>query len=79
MGTKNLAMLNVGVYKADKIGGKLPKWAGGGAAIYMLIMYLAISIHIPGLVPTGFTNLRISFEILLESTRFLKIVSIRFS
>ena len=38
-----------------------------------------VHIYVPGLVPTGFTDLRISFVILLAPTRLLKMMSKRLS
>ena len=61
MGTKNLARLYAGVCKADKIG------RNGGQPSTCCLCTLQFPYIIPGLVPTGFTNLRISFDILLES------------
>ena len=72
MGTKNLARLYVGVCKADKTD------RNGGQPSTCCLCTLQFPHIIPGLVPTGFTNLLISFDILLESTRFLKMASIRF-
>ena len=73
MGTKNLLRLYVVVCKAGKIGRN-----GGQPSTYCLCT-LQLQCIIPDLVPTGFTNLRISFDILLETIRFLKMVSIRIS
>ena len=63
--------LYVGVCKADKIG------RNGGS--HLLVVYVLAIYIIPELTFTGFINLRVSFDILLESTGFLKMVSIRFS
>ena len=73
MTTKNLARLYVGVCKADKIR------RNGGQPSTCCLYTLQFPYKIPGLVATSFTNLRISFDILLESTSFLKMVSTRFS
>ena len=73
MGTKNFPKLYVGVCKADKIG------RNEGQASTCYVCTLEFPYIIPGLVPTGFMNLRISFDILLESTSFLKMLPIRFS
>ena len=71
MGTKILARLYVGVCEADKIGQM------GGS--HLLVVYVLAIYIIPDLVFTGFTNFRISFDILFESTGFLKMMSTRFS
>ena len=73
MGTKNVASLYVVVCKADKIG------RNGRQTSTCSFSSLQFPYIILGLVPTGFTNLRIFFHILLQSTRFLKMLSIRFS
>ena len=63
MGTKNVARLYVGVCKAYKIG------QNGGELSTCCLCTLQFPYIIPSLVPTGFTNLHISFDILLK-TRF---------
>ena len=68
MGTKNLARLYVGVCKANKFSRN-----GGQPSIYCLCT-LQLPYIKPELVPTGFTDLSISFDVLLESTKFLKMV-----
>ena len=73
MGTKNLARLYVGVCKANKID------QNRGQPSTCCLCTLQFPYIIPGLVPTGFINLHISFGILPESPRFLKMVSICFS
>ena len=62
IGTKNLQRLYVGIYKPNKIG-----WNGGQLSTCCLCT-LQFPYIIPGLVPTGFTGLRISFYTVLEST-----------
>ena len=73
MGTKNVATLYEGICKADEIG------RNGGQLSTCCLCTLQFPYIMPGVVPTGFTVSSISFDILLESTRFLKMVSIRFS
>ena len=70
MVTKNLARLYVGVCKADKIG------ENRGQSSTCCLCTLIFP-YISGLAPNGFTDLHVSLDILLESTRFLKMVSIR--
>ena len=73
MGTKNFLMLYVRFFKANEIG------RNGGQPSTWLVMYFAKSMHITWPNPTGFTVLGISFDIMLELTRFFKMMSIRFS
>ena len=68
MRTKNLAKFYVGVCKAGKIG------RNGWQPSTCCLCTLELVCIIPALVPTGFTNLRILFDILLESTKFLNSV-----
>ena len=70
--TKNLAKLYVRVYKADKIG------RNGDQPSTCYFCALQSPYIVPGLVPTGFTELCIYFDIILELTRSLKVVSIHF-
>ena len=67
IGTKYFASLYVGVCKANKIGLK------GGQPFTHFLCTLQEPYIVPGLVPTGFRCLRVSSDILLKSTRFLKI------
>ena len=63
METKNLARLYVGVCKTNKI-----NWNGGGIIYLLYLCTLQNPYIVPDLVLTGFAYLRISFDILLEST-----------
>ena len=72
MGAKNITRLYIGVSKAKKTG------LNGGEPSTCCACALQFLYIKPGLVPIGFTDLRISFDILLELTRFLKRMSIRF-
>ena len=71
MGTKNVARLYAGANKIDRNG----RWK----PYTCCLCTLQSPYRVPGLAPTGFTDLRYFFDILLKSTRFLKMVSIRFS
>ena len=62
IGTKNLEKLYVGVCKADRIGLNV----GQPSTTYKFT--LQNTYIVPGLFPTGFIELPISFDILLEST-----------
>ena len=73
IGTKYFASLYVGVCKADKIGLK-----SGQPSTHFLCTSQEPYI-IPGLVATSFRCLRVSSGRVLESTSFLKILSIRLS
>ena len=73
MGAENLARLYVGVSKAHDLD------RNGGQPSTCYLCTLQFPYIIPGLVPTCFTNLHISFGILLEPTRFLKMVPMHFS
>ena len=68
MRTKNLAKFYVGVCKAGKIG------RNGWQPSTCCLCTLELVCIMPVLVPTGFTNLLILFNILLESIRFLNSV-----
>ena len=50
IGTRNLARLYVGVYKADRIG------LNGGQPCTSCLCTLQSPYIVPGLVPTGFTD-----------------------
>ena len=70
--TKNVAKLYVDVCKTDKI--ILNGWESSTSGLCtMKIPYI-----VRRLLTTGFPDLRVSFEILLESTKLLKMVSVRF-
>ena len=73
METKDVASLNVGDYKADKID------RNGGHPSSWCLCTLQSPYIVLGLVQTGFTDLRISFDILLDLTRYMNKVSVRFS
>ena len=60
IGTKWLASLYVGVYKADKIGLKREQ------PLTQFLCILQGSYIFPGLVPTGFRCLCVSLDMLLE-------------
>ena len=73
IGTKHIARLYVEVCKTDKIG--LNLWQPSTSCLCTFKNPYII----PRLVPTGFTELHLSFDILLESTKFSKMGSVRFS
>ena len=66
IGTKNFASLQVGVFKADKIG------RIGGQFPTLALCTLHEPYMIPGLVPTGFKDFLVFSVILLDSTNFLR-------
>ena len=73
MGTKNLAMLSEAVCEADEIG------LNGVQPSTCCLYTLQSPYIVPGLVPTNFIDVSVSSEILLQSIKFLKMVSILFS
>ena len=73
MGTENFTRSNVGVCKADKSG------RNDGKSSTCCLFIFQLPYKAPGLAPTGFTDLRIYFDTLLESARFVKKMSILFS
>ena len=73
IGSKYFGSLYVGASKADKIALKY------GKPLTHLLCTLQGPYFILGLVPTYFRCLRVSSDMLLESTSFLKILLMRFS
>ena len=73
LGIKYFASLYLGACREDKIGLK------GGQPLTRFLCTLQEIYIIPGLVFTGFRCLLVSSDMLLESTSFLKILSMSFS